>query len=106
MGIEQNNIFKVVDSTWEYIESEFERLSQTIIPRVQVLIDKTGVGATDRSGKGIPWKDLKDAAFDLIDKGVVNIDYENGIPVVKFENLESIDLHLGVEALKELKSFI
>ena len=49
MGIEQNNTFKVVDSTWEYIESEFERLKETIIPRVQVLIDKTGIGGKDRS---------------------------------------------------------
>ena len=68
--------------------------------------DKFEISNKNRSVNGIPWKDLKDAAFDLIDKGVVNIDYENGIPVVKFENLESIDLHLGVEALKELKSFI
>ena len=71
MGIEQNNIFKVVDSTWEHIELEFERLRETIIPRVQVLIDKTGVGSKDRAGKGIPWKDLKDAAFELIEKDLV-----------------------------------
>ena len=89
----------MVDSTWENIESEFERLSETIVPRVQVLTDKTQVGGKDRSSKGIPWKDLKDAAFDLIDKGIVEIDYENDIPIVKVEKLESIELKLGVEAL-------
>ena len=65
----------MVNSTWDNIESEFERLRETIIPRVQVLTDKTQVGGKDRSAKGIPWKDLKDAAFDLIDKGIVQIDY-------------------------------
>ena len=75
----------MVDSTWENIESEFERLRETIIPRVQVLTDKTQVGGKDRSSKGIPWKDLKDAAFDLVDKGIVDIAYENGIPIVNVD---------------------
>ena len=85
MGIKQNNIFKVVDPTRDKIESEFERLRETIIPRVQVLIDKTGVGSKDRSGKGVPWKDLKAAAFELIDKGLVQISFEHGIPKVNVE---------------------
>ena len=89
----------MVDSTWENIESEFERLKETIIPRVQVLTDKTQVGGKDRSAKGIPWKDLKDIAFDLIDKGIVEIAYENGIPIVNVEKLESIEIYLGVEVL-------
>ena len=42
---------------------------------------------------------MKEAAFDLIDQGIVGIDYENGIPIVNVERLESIDLKLGVEAL-------
>ena len=99
MNIEQDNIYKVVDSTWENIESEFERLREKIIPRVQVLTDKTQVGGKDRSSKGIPWKDLKDIAFDLIDKGIVDITYENGIPIVNVERLDSIEIYLGVEAL-------
>ena len=99
MNIEQDNIYKVVDSTWENIESEFERLREKIIPRVQVLTDKTQVGGKDRSSKGIPWKDLKDIAFDLIDKGIVEITYENGIPIVNVEKLESIEIYLGVEVL-------
>ena len=89
----------MVDSTWDFIESEFERLRETIIPRVQVLTDRTQVGGKDRSAKSIPWKDLKDAAFDLIDKGIVEIDYNYGIPIVNIERLESIEIKLGVEAL-------
>ena len=57
-------------------------MRETIIPRVQVLIVNTGVGGKDRASKGIPWKDLKDAAFDLVTKGIVEIDFENGIPIV------------------------
>ena len=74
-------------------------MRETIIPRVQVLTDKTQVGGKDRSSKGIPWKDLKDIAFDLIDKGIVEIAYENGIPIVNVEKLESIEIYLGVEVL-------
>ena len=99
MDIEQDNIFKVVDSSWEHIESEFERLKEKVVPRVQVLTDKTQVGGKDMSAKGIPWKDLKDAAFGLIDKGIVEIDYVNGIPIVNIQRLESIEIKLGVEAL-------
>ena len=88
------------------IESEFERLRETIIPRVQVLTDKTQVGGKDRSSKGIPWKDLKDAAFGLIDKGIVEIDYVNGIPIVNIQRLESIEIKLSVEALQELKAVL
>ena len=73
---------------------------------MQVLTDKTQVGGKDRSCKGIPRKDLKDAAFDLIDKGIVEIDYENGIPIVNVDRLESIEIKLGVEALQELKAVL
>ena len=65
-------------------------MRESIIPRVQVLTDKTQVGGKDRSSKGIPWKDLKDVAFDLIDKGIVKIEYDDDKPIVNVDKLESI----------------
>ena len=105
MGIEQDNIFKVVDSTYINIESEFQRLKDIIEPRVRPLLPNTGVGvgAKNRDGPGIPWKDLMKAAFDLVDKGIVEITYEDGIPIVNVERLQSIEIKLGRDVLEQLK---
>ena len=81
-------------------------MKEKVVPRVQVLTDKTQVGGKDRSAKGIPWKDLKDAAFDLIDKGIVDLDYKDGIPIVNVDKLDSIEIKLGVEALQELRAVL
>ena len=42
----------------------------------------------------------------MIEQGIVEIDYENDIPIVNVERLESIELKLGVEALQELKAVL
>ena len=68
LGIDYDNHFKVIDSNWEYIESEFLKMKEIIKPHVEILSENTGVGSKDGVG-GIPWKDLRDMAFDLIGRG-------------------------------------
>ena len=85
------------------METEFDKVSETIIPRVQVLIDNTGVGGKDKSSKGILWKDLKDLAFALVDKGIIEIYLKKGIPIVNVKRLKSLEIKLGKEALTLLR---
>ena len=74
LRIDYDNHYKVIDSNWEYIESEFLKVKETIKPHVEILTENTEVGSKD-GVKGIPWKDLKDIALDLIDKGVIEVHY-------------------------------
>ena len=41
MGIEQDKIFKVVDSGYENIESEFTTMTEIIRPHVEILLENT-----------------------------------------------------------------
>ena len=102
LGIDYDNHFKVIDSNWEYIESEFLKMKEIIKPHVEILIENTGVGSKD-GVKGIPWKDLKDIVFDLVDQGVIKVHYENSIPIVDIGNLESIEIKLGKEVLSDFR---
>ena len=102
LGIDYDNHFKVIDSNWEYIESEFLKMKEIIKPHVEILTDNTGVGSRD-GVKGIPWKDLREIAFDLVDQGVIKVHYENCIPIVDIGNLESIEIKLGKEVLSDFR---
>ena len=73
------------------------------MPHVEVLGDNTGIGSREGIG-GIPWKDLKQIAFDLIDKGFIRVVYVNGKSTVNIEKLESIEIKLGKEVLDDFKS--
>ena len=102
LGIDYDNHYKVIDSNWEYIESAFLKMKETIQPHVEILGENTGVGSKD-GVRGILWKDLKDIALDLVDKGVIEVHYENGIPIVDIEKLESIQIKLSKEVLSDFK---
>ena len=102
MGIDPDKIFKVIDSNWENIENQFTRMAEIIKPHVEILGDNTGIGSRDGVG-GIPWKSLIAIAFDLIDRGIIKIHKENGIPIVDLEKIESLEVKLGKEALSDLK---
>ena len=77
-------------------------MKEIIKPHVEILSENTGVGTKDGVG-GIPWKDLRDMAFDLIGKGQIEFHYETGIPIVDIENLESIQIKLSKEVLSDLR---
>ena len=102
MGIDRDKTFKAIDSNWENIEKEFTRMAEIIKPLIEVLGDNTGIGSKEGVG-GIPWKTLKAIAFNLIERGIIKIHYENGIPIVNLEKIESIEVKLGKEALSDLK---
>ena len=89
MGIEPDNIFKVIDSSWENIESEFTRATEIIKPHVEILLENTFT-LNKRGSKGILWKHLKETALSLVGQGVIEVQYRNGIPVVNVDKLESI----------------
>ena len=86
LGIDYDNHFKVIDSNWEYIESEFLKMKEKIKPHVEILGENTGIGSKEGVG-GIAWKRLKDIALALVDKGVIEVHYENDIPIVDIEKL-------------------
>ena len=69
MHINPDCLFKAIDSNWESIEKEFERMVEIIKPYVEILGDNTGIGSKDGVG-GIPWKNLIATAFNLIDRGL------------------------------------
>ena len=98
MGIEPDKIFKVIDSDWENIESEFTKATEIIMPHVEILLENTWT-CNKRGTKGILWKNLKEIALSLVDKGIIEVNYRNGIPVVNVDKLESIEIYLGVETL-------
>ena len=89
MGIEHDKIFKVVDSGYENIESEFTTMTEIIRPHVEILLDNTWT-CNKKNFKGISWKNLRDIAMSLVDKGIIEVKYRNGIPVVNVDKLESI----------------
>ena len=98
MGIEPDKIFKVIDSDWENIESEYTKATEIIMPHVEILLENTWT-CNKRGTKGILWKNLKEIAMSLVDKGIIEVNYRNGIPVVNVDKLESIEIYLGVETL-------
>ena len=77
---------------------ETDNIQEKLMPS----FDMQRVAAEDAENdgvKGIPWKDLKDIALGLVDKGLIEVHYENGIPIVDTEKLESIEIKLGREVL-------
>ena len=66
MGIEPENIFKVIDSGWENIESEFTKATGIIKPHVEILLENTFT-LNKKGVKGMTWKNLKDVALSLVD---------------------------------------
>ena len=102
MEIDRENIFMVVDSDQENIEKEFTRMVELIKPHVEPLDDNTGIGSKEGVG-GIPWKALKEMAFALVERGLIKIHHKNGIPMVNLDQIDSIELKLGKEALSDLK---
>ena len=98
MGIEPDKIFKVIDSDWDNIESVFTWATDIIKPHVEILLENTWT-CNKKGSKGMLWKNLKDIALSLVDKGVIEVEYRNGIPVVNVDKLDSIEIKLGVEAL-------
>ena len=88
MGIEPENIFKVIDSGWENIESEFSRATEIIQPHVEILLENTFT-LNKKGVQGMTWKNLKNIAMSLVGK-VIEVQYRNGIPVVNVDKLESI----------------
>ena len=72
MEIDRDKTFKVIDPSWEKIETEFNRMTEIIQPRVEVLGDNTPIGSKE-GGKGMPWKYLKEIAFNLIEGGLIKI---------------------------------
>ena len=103
MDIPPENIFKVVDSNWENIENKFLGMAEIIKPHVEPLGDNTGIGSRDGVG-GVPWKALIAMAFELIDKGLIEIHYKSDIPMVNLLQIESIEIKLSKEALSDLRS--
>ena len=98
MGIEPNKIFKVIDSDWDNIESVFTWATDIIKPHVEILLENTWT-CNKKGSKGMLWKNLKDIALSLVDKGVIEVEYRNGIPVVNVDKLDSIEIKLAVETL-------
>ena len=70
MGIDRDKTFKAIDSNWENIEKEFTRMAEIIKPLIEMLGDNTGIGSRGGVG-GIPWKNLKAIAFNLIERGII-----------------------------------
>lgn len=78
-------------------------MKETIKPHVEILGENTGIGSND-GVRGLLWKDLRDIAFNLVDKGVIEVDYEDGIPIVDIDKLVSIEIKLAKEVLADLRS--
>ena len=72
MGIEPDKIFKVIDSDYENIESEFTRATEIIKPHVEVLLENTFT-LNKKEVKGITWKNLKDIAMGMVKKGIIKV---------------------------------
>ena len=72
MGIEKENTFVLVDTSWELIEKEWKRLKLRIEPFTMKLSINTGIGGIDYA-MGIPWKRLIDPVFDLINEGEIKV---------------------------------
>ena len=74
MDIKQGDIFELVDAYHDEIEDKFEQLCDTILIQVPTLGLQTGIGSNEKfSAGGIPWRKLKVFAFDLIEKGLINV---------------------------------
>ena len=78
-------------------------MKETIKPHVEILGENTGIGSND-GVRGLLWKDLRDIAFNLVDKGVIEVDNEDGIPIVDIDKLVSIEIKLAKEVLADLRS--
>ena len=98
MEIDRKKTFKAINSDWENIEKEFTTMTEIIKPRVEILGDNTPIGSKE-GGKGMPWKYLKEIAFNLIERGIIKVHYENDIPIVNIDKIESIEVKLSKEAL-------
>ena len=74
MDIKQGDIFELIDAYHDDIEDKYEQLCDTILIQVPTLGLQTGIGSNKKfSAGGIPWRKLKVFAFDLIEKGLINV---------------------------------
>ena len=55
------------------------------------LTKNSGVGGTEYSF-GVPWLNLRTAAFDLVEKGEIKVTTEDEIPLVDLLDLKSIEV--------------